>query len=178
MRSREVRLIDYYENTGFGLGHYKQVLSDRGYVYGQHWAPHDIQVHELTSGHSRIDAARQLGLYFQVTPRVEQLEDGIHAARMLFPRCWFDRDKTAKGLEALQHYHWRAPTREPTGRALPVHDEASHGADAFRGLGYRHYAPSGHPERQAAADLRRAQRDRDPADVRYAGLRRGGRGGY
>jgi hypothetical protein len=172
--SGEVRLIDYYESTGQGLAHYREVLNQRAYTYGTHWAPHDIQVRELGTGRSRLEAAHQLGIPFQISPKVESLEDGIHAARMLLPRCWFDADHTQRGLECLQHYRWDYNTRINEFKHLPVHDWASHGADAFRGLAYRHFTPRHHPERQAARELRQAQRDtrdvRRPQSV--------GRGGY
>lgn len=157
--SGEVRLIDYYEATGHGLPHYKQVLTDRGYTYGTHWAPHDIQVRELATGHSRLEAAHALGLVFQISPKVAALEDRIHAARMLLPRCWFDTEKTQRGVEALQHYRWDYNQRIHEFKAIPVHDWSSHGADAFGGLAYRHYLPKRHPERDAAAAVRKAQKD-------------------
>jgi phage terminase large subunit len=172
--SGEVRLIDYYEASGEGLAHYVKVLNQKPYAYGAHWAPHDIEVKELGSGHSRKDAAFSLGLNFQVCPKVEKLEDGIHSARMLFPRCWFDAEKCLQGIEALQHYKWDYNTRIHEFKALPVHDWASHGADAFRGLAFRHYTPKRNPERQAAADVRRAQRDYDPYDRPVSGFQRGG----
>ena len=50
LRPGEVRLIDYYENSGEGLPFYAGVLKDKGYVYGEHWAPHDIRVRELGTG--------------------------------------------------------------------------------------------------------------------------------
>ena len=176
LRSREVRLIDYYEATGQGLHHYRDILNRKGYAYSAHWAPHDIQVRELGTGNSRLEAARSLGLHFQISPKVERLEDGIHAGRMLFPRCWFDAEKCAHGLETLQHYRWDFNTRIQEFTHLPVHDWASHGADAFRGLAYRHYTSQRHPEREAAAAVRKAQIDHDP----YDRLRRSraGRGGY
>ena len=164
--SGEIRLIDFYEQTGKGLDHYKQVLNDRGYAFGEHWAPHDIQVRELTSGHSRWDTAAKLGLHFHITPRVNAIEDGIHAARMLFRKCWFDAAKTQRGLEALQHYRWDYNTRIHEFKAIPVHDWSSHAADAFRGLATRHYGAIRNPEKQAAKLLRLAQKDRDPADLR------------
>lgn len=162
LRSRELRLIDYYESTGLGLAHYKGILNDKGYTYGEHWAPHDIQVRELGTGNSRLEAARSLGLNFRISPKVERLEDGIHAGRMLFPRCWFDAEKCRRGIDALQAYRWDYNTRIQEHTHLPVHDWASHGADAFRGLAYRHYVSIRNPEREAAADLRKAQRDSDP----------------
>jgi hypothetical protein len=173
----EIRLIDYYENSGKGLDHYKRVLDEKPYTYGTHWAPHDIQVRELTSGHSRIDTARTLGLMFQVCPKVEKIEDGIHAARMLFPRCWFDAELTKRGIECLQNYRWDYNVRIQGFTHLPVHNWASHGADAFKGLSFRHYTPKHNPEKQAQAAVRKAQRDVDPYD-RMRRPSAGGRGGY
>ena len=179
LRSREVRLIDYYEASGQGLPHFKQMLTDKGYTYGTHNAPHDIQVREFTSGHSRFDAASQLGIHFQITPRNDKLEDGLHAARMMFPRCWFDAEKCRQGLEALQSYRWkpRDTVANPTGKPLPVHDWSSHGADAFRGLASRHYSPSRHLEASTAKEQRAAQRDTRDLGI-WAGPQGRRRGGY
>jgi phage terminase large subunit len=132
LRTQEVRVLDYYEAQGEGLPHYAQVLRDKRYVYGQHWAPHDIIVQEST-GKSRIETAASLGIQFQITPNIG-VEDGIHAARMLFPRCYFHETKCAPGLEALQHYRRDYNQRLNEFKATPVHDWASHGADAFRYL--------------------------------------------
>ncbi len=141
LRSGEVRLVDFYESSGVGLPHYIQVLKERGYSYGTHWAPHDIQVTEFASGRSRLEAAASLGIRFSVAPNVP-LEDGIHAARMLFPRCYFDEVKTAKGREALQHYRRDYNTRINEFKAVPVHDWSSHCADAFRYLAVSQTAPA------------------------------------
>lgn len=139
-RSGEVRLIDYYEASGEGLPHYAQVLKDKGYTYGSHGAPHDIQVRELGSGRSRLETAQSLGIVFQVCPNIP-LEDGIHAARMLFPRCYFDAQKCQPGLEALQHYRRDYNTRLNEFKPTPVHDWAEHGASAFRYLAVRQQVP-------------------------------------
>lgn len=144
VRSGEVRVIDYYEASGEGLPHYAQVLKARGYTYGQHWAPHDIEVRELGSGRSRLETAASLGIKFRIAPNIP-IEDGIHAARMLFPRCWFDATKCKAGLEALQHYRRDYNSRLNEFKATPVHDWASHGADAFRYLAVRHQTPRDKP---------------------------------
>lgn len=142
LRSGEIRLIDYYEASGEGLPHYVRVLQDRKYVYGKHWAPHDIQVRDFSSGRSRIETAAGLGLRFDVVPRLHlqvggEIEEGIHAARMLFSRCWFDATKCAAGIEALQHYRRDFNERLQEFKSSVVHDWASHGADAFRYLAVR-----------------------------------------
>ena len=138
-RSGDVRVVDYYEASGEGLAHYAQVLQARGYVYGQHWAPHDIHVRELGSGRSRIETAAALGLRFETVPRVHtstagEVEEGIHAGRLLLARSWFDQTKTRGLLDCLQHYRREFNSRLNEFRATPVHDFASHGADAWRYL--------------------------------------------
>lgn len=149
--SGQVRLIDYYEASGEGFPHFIQVLREKRYTYGTHWAPHDIAVRELGSGKSRLEVAAALGLRFSVTPRVssgtaQELEDGIHAVRLFLPRCWFDQTKCRLGLEALGQYRRDYNSRLDEFKATPVHDHASHGADAFRGLAVRHQMPKEKPD--------------------------------
>ena len=132
----EVRLIDYHEASGEGLAYYSQVLKDKGYNYADHIAPHDIGVRELGTGKSRLEVARSLGINFRVLPRVSQnerseIEERIEASRLLIPRCYFDAVKCEDGIEALRS--WRREENPSTGelKPRPVHDWASHGADAF-----------------------------------------------
>ena len=145
LRSGEVRLIDYYENSGEGLPHYAGVLKEKDYVYGEHWAPHDIQVRELGTGKSRLETARSHGIAFRIVRDIG-VADGIDAARLLLPRCWFDEEKCRAGLEALTFYRKGYNERLQMFTDTPLHDWASHGADAFRGLAVRHKVP---PPRQS-----------------------------
>ncbi len=140
LKSGEIRAIDYYEASGEGLPHYAALLKSKPYSYGEHWAPHDIEVREFTSGRSRIETAASLGIRFRVQPK-HAIEDGIHAGRLIFPKVWFDADKCKAGIEALQHYRRDYNSRLNEFKATPVHDWASHGADAWRGLAVRHKAP-------------------------------------
>lgn len=136
---REVHVIDFYEAQGEGLPHYAGVLDKRGYLYGKHTAPHDIQVRELGSGRSRIETAASLGIKFETAPSIG-LEEGIHATRMLFPKLWFDSTKCKAGLEALAHYQREYNKRLSEYKNTPVHNWASHAADALRTLGVAHKA--------------------------------------
>jgi hypothetical protein len=130
---RAIHVIDFYEARGEGLPHYCKILTSKGYLYGDHNAPHDIEVRELGSGKSRREVAWDLGLNFRVVPKLP-VEDGIHAAQMLLPRIWFDREKCKHGLECLRQYHRAYNERTRSFRASPVHDWSSHAADAFRYL--------------------------------------------
>jgi phage terminase large subunit len=133
-RTGEVRVVDYYEASGEGLPFYAKLLKEKGYTYGRHIAPHDIQVRDFSgSGRSRQEVAREYGIRFEVAPKLDP-EDGIHAARMLLPRCVFDATRCAAGIEALKHYRRDYNSRLNEFKATPVHDWASHGADAFRYL--------------------------------------------
>ena len=127
----EIRLLDYYEATGQGLDHYASVLKQKNYSYRRHVGPHDLTVKELGSGKTRWETAETLGLYFEIAPKLP-LEDGINASRLIFSRCYFNEEKCKKGLEALLNYKWDFNTRIDEFKAVPVHDWASHGADAFR----------------------------------------------
>ncbi|MGD9744308.1 MAG: hypothetical protein AB7V53_16820, partial [Dongiaceae bacterium] len=129
----EVRLIDFYESSGVGLDHYARALQARPYVYGDHLLPHDAQVRELGSGRSRIETLASLGVRAKVG-RALGIEDGVNAARLLLPRCWFDAAKCARGIEALRDYRREYDERLGAFRARPVHDWSSHAADAFRYL--------------------------------------------
>jgi len=133
LAGREIRLIDYYEASGAGLDHYARELQRRGYAYGEHILPHDARVQELGSGKTRVETLTGLGFRPRVLPS-HRLEDGISAARLLLARCWFDAAKCARGLEALRHYRCEWDPRRQAFRERPLHDWASHGADAFRYL--------------------------------------------
>ncbi len=132
-RGGAVNVIDYYENGGVGLDHYADVINRKDYNYGDHLAPHDIEVRELGSGKSRLETAASLGLRFKVIPKMK-VADGINAARMLLPKCYFDRDKCITGVEMLRQYRQEWDERRKMFRDHPRHDFTSHAADAFRYL--------------------------------------------
>ena len=132
-RGGAVNVIDYYENTGFGLDHYAEVLRQKDYHYGDHLAPHDIEIRELGSGKSRLETAFSLGIRFKVIPKMK-VADGINAARLLIPKCYFDKDNCAVGIEMLKQYRQEWDEKRKIFRDQPRHDFTSHAADAFRYL--------------------------------------------
>lgn len=143
----EKRIIDYYENSGEGLAHYVKVLQEKGYVYGDHYAPHDIQVKELGTGLTRLEQASALGLDFLITPNI-RVEDGINAVRSVLGSCWFDKEKTDRLIECLSQYHKEWDDKRGVFRNIPYHDWSSHGADAFR-----YFAVASSRESESSNDL-------------------------
>lgn len=128
---REFHFIDYHEASGESLQYCKKLLQKKPYIYGRHFAPHDIRVRELSTGKTRLETAEKLGIKFEVS-RMIPIDDGIQAARSVFNRCWFDKNKCEKGINALRSYHKDWDEENQVFRLRPVHDWASHGADAFR----------------------------------------------
>lgn len=129
----EIRIIDYYENQGEGLAHYIKVMREKEYVYGEHLAPHDIQVRDFSTGKSRLEVARELGVRFRVVPNL-RIDDGIEAVRTVLPRCYMDMDKCDHLIEALRQYRKDWDPKNLTFRDRPLHDWTSHPADAMRYL--------------------------------------------
>lgn len=130
---KEIRLIDYYANRGEPVTHYLSVVRSKGYDYGSHYVPHDAEARERWSATTMTQVAGEQGFRMEVLPR-EDVEQGINAARMLFNRCWFDEAKCRDGLDALMNYRREYAEKLGQFKPTPLHDWASHGADAFRYL--------------------------------------------
>lgn len=139
----EIRIIDYYENSGEGVEHYIAKIGGQdhesrhrqGYVYGSHTAPHDIKVREWTgTGNTRWQKCAQLGLKFRVAPKHE-IMDGIQKARSIMSRVVISKDKRCERLiKALKEYTKDFDEINMCFANRPKHTWASHGADAFRTL--------------------------------------------
>jgi hypothetical protein len=134
---KERRLIDYYEGSGVGLDHYAKVLEGKNYVWGSHYFPHDVAHKELSSGMSRADTLRGLGIEPEIVPQAAVL-DGINAVRRMLDSSWIDPDRCERGLEALKQYRREWDDKLKTWKLKPRHDWSSHGADALRtfAMGY------------------------------------------
>ena len=128
----EIRLIDYYENSGYGLDHYADVLNEKGYEYSKHIFPHDVKVRELGNfGKTRLESLLELGIAGEVAPKLS-IEDGIEAVRKALPNCWFDKEKCKTGIEYLKAYQKRWDDKNQCFKNKPMHNYASHCADSFR----------------------------------------------
>lgn len=130
--NREIRLIDYIENSGVGLDWYVNELRSRPYTWGDHILPHDAQVKELGTGKSRLETLQSLGLGSSRVIPAQSVADGINAVRLTLPRCWFDAEKTDRGIEALKNYRREWDEKRKVFHDRPLHDWCSHSADAFR----------------------------------------------
>jgi len=134
---REIHVIDFYRNSGEGLGHYSDYLKEKPYRYGNQWAPWDIEQHEKSSGKTVRHAARDLGINFKVSPKLS-IRSGIQQVRSILKICHFDQEKCESGIASLEAY--RKEWNESLGcyRDRPLHDINSNPADAFRTMAVSH----------------------------------------
>ncbi len=132
--NKEIRIIDYLEGSGESLSYWLGQLSKRDYLtYGKHLAPHDVMVHEYSTGMTRKMAAAKLGYCLIPVNKVEVI-NGIDQVRNILSRCWFDEAKCATGIKALDGYKKEWDDKHACWRSNPLHNWASHGSDAFRTL--------------------------------------------
>ena len=135
----------------------KRLRDEEGYHFGEHYLPHDVEVRSLSTGKTRKATLEGLGVRpIRVVPRTDDVADGIQAVRNALGSCWFDRERCADGIRALDAYRKEFDPKLGTFRNRPRHDWASHGADAFRtfAVGYR--------PRGADRAYRTAVMDKDP----------------
>ena len=135
--NHSIHIIDCYENEKEALPHYAEYLKEKEYIYGNHYGPHDLDQTDFSSGYTRREVANNYGIRFRVVGRM-QLEDGIHAVKMILPRCKIDSNKCSKLLIALRHYHRKYNDKERVYKTKPVHDFSSHFCDALRCLATGH----------------------------------------
>lgn len=135
---KTIHVIDFYSSSKVGLEHYAHVLQAKPYTYGKHFAPHDINVTEYGAGISRMRKAHDLGIKFSLAggPRGGKLpiEEGIEAVRSTLPRVWFDEEHARHLIHALENYRYEWDHVKQMNKKRPLHNWASHPADAMRYL--------------------------------------------
>jgi hypothetical protein len=151
-----VRIIDYYVNNNLGMDHYAKILQDKPYRYGYHFCPADIKVREFGGGAvTRYEKAAELGVSFTVVDQIP-LVDGIDNVLANFNKFWFDITKTKRLVDALENYYREWDEERQVYKPKPVHNWASHPADAIR---YLCLAINKTKRSTTAEDVERARRN-------------------
>lgn len=130
---RELRWLDYYENSGEQLDHYTQIVKQKPYNYMRmgHFLPHD-------GGHGNIrgdSVSKQLfdmGLQNTVLTRETDINPGIELLRQTIAYSVFDADKCKEGIRCLENYAYEWDDERKVFKSKPSHNWTSHGADSAR----------------------------------------------
>jgi len=134
----EYRAINYYEASGEGYAHYARYLAqfaeEHDIRYDKHWAPHDgsHSLIGLNQVHRQLDLAQQAGIRWEIVPRTRDLLNDIEVVRRALPLFYIDRRRCEKGILHLEQYRKQWDEVRGVFRDQPLHNAASHGADALR----------------------------------------------
>jgi phage terminase large subunit len=144
----ETRLIRYYETNQTTMSDILAKMQTFGYVYETLYLPHDAQNKTLAAnGRSIEDIVRAAGFNVRIIDRVP-VADSINAARTIFSKCYFDRENCYEGLQCLRHYRYDVEPDSGNFSRKPLHDNYSHGADAFRYIGLMINEPKQYKKKQ------------------------------
>lgn len=127
--------IHYYENNGEPLKHYTNYLNEykqrHQIQWGKHFVPHDMHQREFIAGIDRVKAINDLGYTVHVLP-ASKVDEGIQSARSILPLCKFNAIECRRGIKCLEFYRKKWNDILKVYCDEPLHDQYSHGADAFR----------------------------------------------
>lgn len=130
---REVRFIDYLQGDedarNEGWPWYIRKMREKPYSYGRIILPHDARPTQRSAGKSDEATVIAAGFRTQITERMDP-DKRVKLVQRYLPICRFDADKCATGLNALRNYRVNYDDKLEIDRG-PLHDWASHPADAF-----------------------------------------------
>jgi phage terminase large subunit len=108
---------------------------------GKHFVPHDAANKLLAAGgRSIVQQAHTLGIKMFVVKATSQ-QNSIEALRKTLEYCWFDEKECDQGLDALRQYQYKFDEGNKIFSSKPLHDWASHAADAMEIIGQVWRAP-------------------------------------
>jgi len=136
------RHIDAARGETAGLGDGLRILQEkamtRGFRYGKHYGPHDLQVRDWTSmkagqitAPTRKEVAADHGVEFLVVPRVGDKADAIEAGRRFINSSWFCSEYAGELVECLDNYTRKWDKNNSRWLGEPAKNGFDHGADAY-----------------------------------------------
>jgi hypothetical protein len=141
-------VLDYYTSSGKAAAHYINRVREWEREHGQlielNLLPHDASHRDLIVGLSFEQCLQQAKFRTLVVPRTSDVWQGINATRNILTSCIFhkrcseqvwDEDIQShyvSGIECLEYYRCAPSGSNGVIKNAPLHDQYSHGADAFR----------------------------------------------
>lgn len=156
-----VRKIDYISAHRKSLGECIKMVQEKPYNYGKHFAPHDIEVSDLTADNdqTRREYASSLSFDFEVVANIPVV-DGIDAGRRFFSKLYVDKTKCAEFWDAIPQYTKVYDEENKTFKNKPLHDWTSNFADEHRYAAIVHEQFNNEHEQRTAATVAETRRER------------------
>ncbi len=128
-----LHMIDYWQGTeNDGIDQAVFAVKQKEYNYGKHFAPHDINTRETSTGKTRIDYAKDLGISFTVIDSKFGVEEGIQMGKFAFNMLMVDENKCVLWINAISEYKREWDDKRNMFREVPYHNWTSHAADVHR----------------------------------------------
>lgn len=128
----QTRMIDFWEGGQHeGIPQAVVAIQRKPYVFGKHFAPHDIKSTDISTGKTRIDTAKALGMDFDIIPSLN-VNDGITQGQLMFSHLWIDETACDIFLSYLASYREAQDSKTGLWLGRPLHDESSHSGDLHR----------------------------------------------
>ena len=128
MKDKTVKIIDYYENSGFSIDHYLKVVQDKPYRYFRHYGDFTITRKELGTGRSVWEIMKSAGITIR-GKHIKNKQDSINAVKMMLRQTMVS-SKLAPLIDAFENYHYEWNEEKQVFNEEPVHDWCSHAMDS------------------------------------------------
>lgn len=141
-------VLDYYSNHDKDMMFYLTKAQEWERQYGQlismHYLPHDSAQRGRWDGVSVLQHFIKRGFPAVNVPKTGDIWKGIYATRQMLKHCIFHsrvnkppkvddgEEPPLSGMDCLEFYHTGGKGANGVIKDQPIHDETSHGADAFR----------------------------------------------
>lgn len=126
-----IHLIDYHESRGKDWAFYARTLNSKGYMYGGHFAPWDINKGMAGLDGNNHQWAKQSGIDFTtVKRRGYNIMEAIEICRRRWTGLEFS-EGVSDAVDMLVSYHEKVD-KQGVGMGVAEHDNASNCADAYR----------------------------------------------
>jgi phage terminase large subunit len=138
----EVRVPDSFAANGKAVDWYCDELAARAQKhdlrFGHHWLPHDAQATHLAAGGRTVleQVTAKLGHNVRILHNTQTEQQGILAARSMFPRLWVDATNCEPALNAWRNFRREWDETAKCFRDAPVKDWTNHYADTLRYLAW------------------------------------------
>lgn len=127
-----VKMIDHLFCEGSeALPEAIQKVNKKGYIYGKHFAPHDIDTVDIGTGKTRLETARGLGFEFSLVDD-HTIEDGINAVYTSLDHWYIDKTNCKEFIRSMKNYGREWDEKRGMYKDEPLHNWASHDADLAR----------------------------------------------
>jgi hypothetical protein len=129
-----IDIIDYYECNQEDANHYAKVILEKPYRYAKHHLPHDAENKNGLNTKSSRQLLSDAGVQnIIIIPRSESINSDISFCRTRFEQVRFKKcDSVMQGVKRLRNYQYAWNDKYGRWSDTPLHNNASHAADAFR----------------------------------------------